>query len=79
MSFGLIAGFITQFYSSHYTSQFTVTSVLSHVAWYRLLTKDVPLLPNSPPCIVATISHQPHTVTAGFGRYFFQLLGPGLK
>jgi hypothetical protein len=43
-------------------------SVLSHIAWQRLQTADVPLLLGSRPRRLATISHQLHTLTAGLSR-----------
>jgi hypothetical protein len=80
--FGLITGFIGHIYSSwlHFTNHYhTQTSVLSHVAWCRLPTSDLTLLPGSRPRRLATISRQPHTLTVGFSWYFLQLLAPGLN
>jgi hypothetical protein len=76
---GFVTGFAGQLYNSwlnfadHYHTQ---TSALSHVAWQRLPSADISLLLSSRPCRVATISRQPHTLTAGFSQYSLQLLAP---
>jgi hypothetical protein len=78
--FGLMIGFIGHLYRSwlrvinHYHTQ---TNILSHVAWKRFPTADVPLLPGSRPRRLVTISCQP--LTTGFSCYFLQLLAPGLS
>jgi hypothetical protein len=50
----------------------TDISALSHVAWWLLPMSDVPLLLDSRPCRVATVSRQPHA--ADFIRCLLQLL-----
>jgi cytochrome c oxidase subunit IV len=59
---------MTELHSHHHTQ----TNVLSHVAWQRLPTADIPLLLGSCPLKVATISRQPHILTTGFSWYLTQ-------
>jgi hypothetical protein len=62
-----------------YISQFFITHrLLFLVTLLGLPTADFPLLTGSRLYRVTTIPGQPHTVTAGFSRFFLQLLAPGL-
>jgi hypothetical protein len=68
MGFGLVTGFIAHFNSwLHFTSHYhTQVSVLCHAAWQLLSMEYVPLFPGSRLCRQATISCQPHILTAAF-------------
>jgi hypothetical protein len=57
-----------------YTLQLSVRHrrVLSHVAWQRLQTADVPLLSGSFACRLATISRRLNTFTHGFSWNFLE-------
>jgi hypothetical protein len=79
--FGLIIVFIGHFYSSwlHLIDHYHTDQRSQSRCLVTASTTDVPLITNSCPRRLATISCKPHTLTAGFNRYFLQLLAPGLN